>query len=140
MIIEGNLLAIERGLICHQVNCRYAAGAGLALHIRNRWPEWYRIFKATQPWLGMVTIYEVHDSLLIANLYAQHAYGQGKRYTNYAALGKCLMEVKRLSASRDVYLPYGIGCGLAGGDWNIVSQIISDALPNAILVRLPELR
>jgi hypothetical protein len=24
-------------------------------------------------------------------------------------------------------LPYGLGCGLAGGDWNTVLDIISDA-------------
>ena len=135
-IIQGNILDMENGLICHQVNCRRVAGAGLALQMREKWPEWYQNF--TKAYLGVVTYFRVSSDLAIANLYAQEGYGHNRRYTNYAALGECLMVIAdyKYNFGTDVYLPYGIGCGLAGGDWAIVEQIISDAIPDAKLVML----
>jgi hypothetical protein len=35
-----------------------------------------------------------------------------------------------------VYIPYNMGCGLGGGDWEIVSGIIEETLPDAIIVKL----
>lgn len=41
-LIEGNILTLptrnENTIICHQVNCRAAMGAGLARQIRDKWP------------------------------------------------------------------------------------------------------
>ena len=34
-----------------------------------------------------------------------------------------------------IFVPFGIGCGLAGGDWDRVTDIINFAAPNCILVR-----
>jgi len=39
-----------------------------------------------------------------------------------------------------VYVPYLMGCGLAGGDWGIYSEIIEFYIPDAIIVRLPEVK
>ena len=35
-----------------------------------------------------------------------------------------------------VGLPFGIGCGLAGGDWSVVSRAIEETVPQAVLYRL----
>lgn len=77
--------------------------------------------------------------MYIANLYTQNNFGVDKRRTNYAALENCLMQLRSIytDAVSSVYFPHGMGCGLGGGDWSIVSQIIEDALPDAIIVRLP---
>jgi len=34
-----------------------------------------------------------------------------------------------------IYLPSGLGSGLAGGDWNVVQGLIGSAIPDAIIVR-----
>lgn len=34
-----------------------------------------------------------------------------------------------------VYIPYKIGCGLAGGNWETVCQIIQKTVPDAIIVK-----
>lgn len=34
-IIEGDILAVSHGVICHQVNCKHVMGAGLAAAIRK---------------------------------------------------------------------------------------------------------
>ena len=134
-LIEGDILHIGSGVICHQVNLRRVAGAGLALQIRKRWPEWYRHYRSVSGYLGLVDFFRADRDLWIASLYAQEGYGTG-RQTNYAAFGQCLMDLRRTHHG-PVYLPYGIGCGLGGGDWRVIEQIIGDALPDANIVVLP---
>jgi hypothetical protein len=139
--IQGNLLEIESGIICHQVNCRKVAGAGLAKQISNKWPEWYTKYKNVSGYLGLVSWHKINDDLWLADLYAQDGFGRDRRYTNYAAFGKCLLDLSRtVDATKliSVYLPKYVGCGLAGGDWQIVYRIIEDALPNAIIVELSQ--
>jgi O-acetyl-ADP-ribose deacetylase (regulator of RNase III) len=142
--IQGNILEVESGIICHQVNSRGVAGAGLALQIRNKWPDWYSQYQRnTIPRLGVVHWYEVkslHNRavLSIASLYAQENYGTKIRQTNYAYLAKCLLAVEAQSCGEQIYIPHGIGCGLGGGDWQIVYRIIEDALPHAVIVKFTQ--
>jgi len=35
-----------------------------------------------------------------------------------------------------IFLPHGLGCGLAGGDWKEVLGRIESAIPDAVIVRL----
>lgn len=136
-IIQGDLLDVKRGIICHQVNCKRVAGAGLALQIRQRWPLWYKNFKVTRPELGTVTFLNVEPDLWIANLYAQDGYGRGEQHTNCQAFQRCARRVAEFAPNLEIYLPVGIGCGLAGGDWSIVQAIIAQELPQAILIERP---
>jgi hypothetical protein len=73
----------------------------------------------------------VEPKLYIVNLFGQNGYGRGERQTNYAALAAALFSFFRDCARNNqdvtIRLPYGLGCGLAGGDWNTVLDIISDA-------------
>lgn len=135
--IRGNILDINEGVICHQVNCRRVAGAGLALQIRNRWPAWYESFLRTTPKLGKCGVYTTSSGVRIANFYSQDGYGRGRRQTSYDAFRKCCKLVYEFANVREetVYLPVGIGCGLAGGDWRTVLGIIEEELPEAILVK-----
>lgn len=142
-IITGNILDIEEGIICHQVNCKLVADAGLAKQIANKYPGWLKYYKNTYYChVGSFNTYRVSKKLCIVNFFSQDGFGRDKRYTNYAALGYCLLYASynqpdyiSEGVGENIYLPYGIGCGLdSGGDWNIVSQLIYDALPNAILV------
>ena len=138
--IQGNILEVESGIICHQVNSRGVAGAGLALQIRNKWPDWFCEYQRdTISRLGTVHWHEVkslHNRavLSVASLYALENYGTKIRQTNYAYLAKCLLAVEAQSSGEQIYIPHGIGCGLGGGDWAIVSELIYDAIPDAIIV------
>ena len=144
-IIQGNILDIQSGIIAHQVNCRRVAGAGLALQIRRKWPAWYDEFLRQEPYLGCVWWYCTAQkggnpigcsSPHVASMYAQKNYGRGQQ-TDYIHFTNCLTKIK-LYANKDhpLYIPYGIGCGLGGGDWSIVSRIIEIMVPDAILVEL----
>jgi O-acetyl-ADP-ribose deacetylase (regulator of RNase III) len=39
--VNIDLLGVQRGVIVQQVNCRGAMGRGLALSIRQKWPNVY---------------------------------------------------------------------------------------------------
>jgi len=131
-IIYGNILDIKEGYICHQVNCQKVAGAGLALQIRNKWPDWYAHYLSVTQELGKADIYKIDTNLYVVSLYAQNYYGRDRNYTDYDALKKSLNEISHLN---NLYIPYGIGAGLAGGDWDIISCIIEKTIPHAIIVK-----
>ena len=137
VIIDDDILTVSRGIICHQVNCKRVMGAGLAAAIRKKYPRHYEDYMKTDAHLGELVVTQANDDLYIVGIYGQHGYGRDKRYTDYGALEKGLTTVDALSRSLGlpVYLPYGIGCGLAGGDWEIVKTIIDKVLPNAIAIK-----
>ncbi len=86
----------------------------------------------------MVQLCKVNSKLFICNLAGQYGYGTYTRQTNYDALAKCLITLysKSLELNLIPYVPYKLGCGLAGGDWNVVSKLIETNCPNAVIVQL----
>ena len=130
-----DILKVEKGVICHQTNCMGVAG-GLAGAIFRQYPEAQRQYKITvqsfvDDWmpLGTCDLVEVKPDVYVANLYAQHDYGTDCRRTEYGTLRMCFRDL--ISAltwkgktKENIYIPYGIGCGLGGGDWEIVAGII----------------
>jgi len=146
-IIDKDILDVSYGIIAHQVNCQGVMGAGLALKIARKWPEIKRRYQRCcitnsvfGLGLGEIDWEYAQKSLIIVSLFAQDRYGKDKRYTDYDALAKCLDKLSDLRSvmGKDVYLPYGLGCGLAGGDWDVVSELIEKHCPSAIVCKLPE--
>lgn len=133
-IKKGNILDASENIICHQVNCRGVMGAGLALQIRNRYPEvyeeyseWCRMMMPSKL-LGRCQVVMHNKYRYIANLYGQLNYGRGHCFTNYKALKSAFVELLDYAQmySFSIAIPYGIGCGLAGGDWSTIYDIIQD--------------
>lgn len=138
--IDGNIFsrlsASKPTYICQQVNCKGVMGAGLAMQICIQWPVVYQrylefCYGNNGNKLGTYQEVLVEPKLYVVNLFGQNGYGRGKRQTNYAALAAALFSFFRDCAQKNqdvtIRLPYGLGCGLAGGDWNTVLDIISDA-------------
>lgn len=137
-IINEDLLTANVDAIAHQVNCMGVMGAGLAKQIRSRYVYVYdRYLRACElhhhsDLLGKVqTIKTVlPNEPYVINMFAQEFYGKDKRYTDYDALYTCLTKVKEFmlrNKLKTLGLPYGLGCGLAGGSWKIVYELIRDA-------------
>lgn len=67
------------------------------------------------------------DNITVANMVAQRGYKgpDNPRPLSYSALVRCLIKVGHWAKLHDasVHMPR-IGCGLGGGDWNIVSKQI----------------
>lgn len=135
-IETGNLLDKKRGIIIHQVNNRHVMGGGIALQIRDAYPQHYVDYMESSLVMGSVLITRIRDDLFIVGIVAQDGFGRGRRYTNYEAFEKCLSKLGEYTGDLPMYLPYNIGCGLGGGDWGVIEGIIERYLPKAIIVRL----
>lgn len=131
--VNGNILTFperdEDTIICHQVNCKGVMGAGLAKQIRDKWPDVYDRYRLMVETCGEFMLGSFHEvkvgpHLYVANLYGQVGYGRDKRYTNYAALTAALFKGMKEYPRATFRIPYGLGCGLAGGDWETVLDII----------------
>ena len=132
----GDLLKSDCNVIAHQANCMGVMGAGIARQIASMYPEAYRadleysIPIGSRERLGRFSYARVRHqghTRIVVNLYGQYRYGRGL-HTNYQALESAVRSLlKKLQKLERVKLgmPYGIGCGLAGGDWNIVYSMLS---------------
>lgn len=142
--LTGDLLDAEADVIAQQVNCSNAMGSGLALAILNKYPKvkaefhQFSYFKLPQELLGECQLVEVaENSKWVANLFGQLNYGrlanQGVVYTDYGALNLAIQNLystlKRWEENTQnkytVAFPKYLGCGLAGGDWDIVKKVIT---------------
>lgn len=145
--ISHDITLVRRGVIGHQTNLKGVMGGGLALQIRKKFPIAYGAYSAliSKQKLGDCQIIMVSrdngtpsQNLYIANLFGQDGFGSGEVDTDYDALRAALKKLNDWATQNvvEVYLPYGLGCGLAGGDWRIVSEIIEEEVPMAIICRL----
>lgn len=139
MIIKtGNLLEADELYIAHQVNNLGVMGAGLALQIKHKYPQvfiQYRNEYRTKQ-LGDIQCISVNNHIFI-NMFSQQGISRYHRTTDYQAFEQALLKVQQLTQdSKSIALPYNIGCGLAGGDWNIISKLIDKYLPYAVIYKL----
>jgi O-acetyl-ADP-ribose deacetylase (regulator of RNase III) len=138
-IIEGDILESNADIIFHQVNCQGVMGSGLAKQIRDKYPNVYQDYKnycnqhKPEELLGTICCSRYNELNCICNVFGQLNYGTNKVQTDYAAVKKALFVQRRIL--KDLYwqypncklaFPYKMGCGLAGGDWNIVYEIIEE--------------
>jgi len=148
--VKGDILDAKHGIIGQQVNCRMVMGAGLAKQIRDKYPmvfTEYRDIMGAAPFhtrLGKCQLVQAGPDLYVANLFGQADFvPRNKCHTDYNALSMALhglRDWRRINWPDDpsampIYLPSGLGSGLAGGDWNVVQGLIGSAIPDAIIVR-----
>lgn len=122
-------------IIVHQVNCQGVMGAGIAREIRRKYPKAFTEYKnicATHKPEDLLGCYQSVgcNNKIICNLFGQLTYGSDKKkvYTSYAAFKTSLTAIRDLAKKHNftIAIPYGIGCGLANGSWDIVYNLICD--------------
>lgn len=139
-VIDGNLFDTDVKYICHQVNCQGRMGSGVAKTVKLKFPEAFEQYKkacSSGYCLGMVQ-YVLSNGKVIINMFAQDRYGyDGKQYTDYDAFMKCLAEIhSAIPSGRTIAMPYGIGCGLGGGSWDVIYSMIVRELGEDYTVEL----
>lgn len=140
----GNILDEQKGIICHQVNHQGVMGAGLAKQIRTKYPllfdDYFSLcrnytFSYVRE-MGVISYYKVGEGLGIASVFGQEHYGRenNRVYTDYISLKNGLVNVARIAMidGKEVFIPHGMGCGLAGGNWDIVRGIIETVFENTL--------
>lgn len=135
-------------IIAHVVNDATLnwGGGGFAAAVRAKWPavqEQFRIWgQANQARFRLGHMHpidvstddleeaRVPGSLTVASMIAQHGYGKSKSARiRYEGLESCLAQLADLAfeLQAPVHMPR-IGCGLAGGEWQIISELVEDFL------------
>ena len=152
-VVDGNLIHADEEIIAHQVNCQGKMGSGVAAQVRTYYPEAFKEYvdlvryvdsynalsgsgnRNNMTLLGRCQIVSFDRDgyrKSIANLFAQDRYGyDGKLYTNYTAFEKCIANLRTACENRGIKriaMPYKIGCGRGGGNWDIIQNIIREGL------------
>jgi O-acetyl-ADP-ribose deacetylase (regulator of RNase III) len=128
--------------LMHCCNAQGVMGAGIAAQIRNAFPSTYQVYQrycevsGRGKWLLGKTVIESG----VINAIAQFQTGTHKRQVHYGALAKCIFDLSESNEVRGaglhmrqtrIAVPYLMGCGLAGGDWSVVKEILQSC-PNYI--------
>lgn len=136
--IHGNIIDSDAQFIVHQCNCVSTGMAGLAKTIFKKYPYSDTYSKRNSkeerslddP--GTISIHgNGKDKRYIVNFYSQYYPGKAK-YKNDSLeirekwFEKCLDLLGQVEDLKSVAFPYGIGCGLAGGDWDKYYGMIED--------------
>lgn len=132
--IKCDIFKSNAEVICHQVNCQGVVDSGIAKQVKENYPKVFELYKLLcekyhkegRTLLGKVQAPDIDGFRCIANLFAQKNYGyDGKGYTDYDALKKCLVHIKNVFQKKVIAFPYLMGCH-KDGDWNRVYSIIQD--------------
>jgi O-acetyl-ADP-ribose deacetylase (regulator of RNase III) len=144
--------------IAHSCNCQNVMGAGIAKQIKDRYPQafeadaerWSNEYNDGGNWRCQIGDYSkavietqwTHlPHATIYNLYTQSGYSTKERQVNYEYFWKALKAMQEdllfnqheLNIRQVVGLPYGISCGLAGGNWKIIKAIIEDIFLDSMI-------
>jgi len=144
--VEGNLLTYP-GLqvIGHQTNCLGVMGGGIAKQIKAANPNLFKVYQNyckenDKKALGTVQFIPADNSdQIVANLFGEYSFcesiapheeGGKPRHTDYDALKTCLTIFHSWAKEKGIQtlgIPYKLGCGLAGGNWDgVVYPMIKD--------------
>ena len=144
--VERDLFESGADIILHQVNCQGVMGSGVAAQVRSRFPWVFARYRdkciehktmkfalhRDSELLGQNQYVYIDESNMIGNLFAQDQFGRdGKRYTDYAALEKCLRQADKDFRGKRIAVPHQIGCGRGGGDWAHVKNMLHEIFDNS---------
>lgn len=149
---SGNLLHVKSGHIVHGCNNQGVMGSGVALGVKNSWPEVYRdyrnLYEHSELRLGIAYPVLASPGLIVWNAITQDKYGHGKRFTNYEAvatcfemineyLSHCLVNEPSIDIPNEVHIPM-IGAARGGGSWRVIESIIEETMDFPVTLYLPD--
>lgn len=122
-------------VIAHVCNNIGGWGSGFVVAVSRRWSAPEDCYRAWGPpyRLGDVQLVQVEDRLYVANIIGQNGTINNRRGegppVRYEAIREALAQLAEwcLEVRANVAMPR-IGCGLAGGSWAIVEQIVEEEL------------
>ena len=134
--LKGDLIKLAKegkfDVIVHGCNCFNTMGAGIALQIKQHFPEAWDVDRHTingyKNKLGNYTKYTYYNypsKLTIINAYTQFKPGINSLDENYNAIRSCFKKIAEEFPDKKIGIP-AIGSGLAGGDFGSIWDIIED--------------
>lgn len=143
--VNASILDANEQIIVHGCNAQGKMRSGVAKAIREKWPEasydpYIKEYENNGLRVGSTILGVTSCGKIIANAITQEFYGyDGKLYLSYDALIEVFSYIDNniLSAHDDGYETIAmpkIGSGLAGGNWEIIEEIISTCFVNRNVV------
>lgn len=137
--VKGDVLTNNKDVgktvvVCHQVNCKGVMGSGLAKQVKEKFPEVFVAYNkkclAGDAHIGDVQFCPVIEKAgyIVANCFGQYGYGRDKVHTNYEAIEQCFRKIRERFGGAVIRIPFNMGCGLGGGNWDVVYSIIQTEL------------
>lgn len=133
---QQDILLETKGILVHGCNLQGVMGSGIAKSIKDKYPKVFLDYSRaidSGAVLGEVVYTQISSELIIASAITQEYYGRKESvvYVSYEAIKDCFKDIytEATTLALPVIFPK-IGCGLANGDWDIVSDIIEEQLPN----------
>ena len=131
----GDATNVKEGVIVHICNDERKWGAGFVLALSKKWsqPEYdYRNMNDRDLKLGNVQMVKVEDKLFVANVIGQRSTMYNEFNVppiRYEAVEVALNKIAEYCLLHDleIHAPR-LGCGLAGGSWEIMELIINKTL------------
>ncbi|WP_329495915.1 macro domain-containing protein [Kitasatospora herbaricolor] len=129
-------------VIAHVCNDLGGWGKGFVLALSRRWPEpeaafrrWHRERAANDFGLGAVQLVQVERLVHVANMVGQRGIRTSRSQgvpVRYRAIDAALARLapQALALGACVHMPR-IGCGLAGGRWELVEPLVVARLTSA---------
>lgn len=139
---DGDLLESNVDVIAHQVNCLGVMGSGIALQIRNRYPELvYDKYVSkchkevvSRFLLGECQICEIPgENRYVANLFGQVDFGRQTRNTSYDGIYDAMEKLRSWCTKngvKSVGFPYKMSSDRGGADWNVIMSMIESVFGN----------
>lgn len=118
-IINKDITTLKKGVLLQQVNCQNVMGSGVAKAIYLKWPivkeEYHKFSQNKNPndLLGLIQEIKINEDLLIRNI----------------------KEIADKYSDKTIVIPYLIGCGLGGGNWDYIFKNIKD-INNLLICKL----
>jgi len=131
----GDVLRAGESIVIHGCNCHCTMGAGIAKQVRaecpNAWSADQRTLPRDRTKMGSFTYGVEASGMIVVNAYTQYDYTRTSVDVDYNALDNSIRSIIKYfyqTYSETTFAMPKIGCGLAGGDWNIVEKILLDIL------------
>lgn len=132
-IIEQNLFDNNAESYWHVANCFCRMISGVAAGMRKFYPEAVEVdgktIEGDKNKFGKFSTCQSKNGKYIYNLYGQYYYGTDSRKINYEALYTAMESALQDCVSKNIKsiaLPFQMGAGLAGGNWNIIYTMIQE--------------
>ena len=144
--IQGDICDTELKYIAHGVNCQNTMGSGVAKALYTKFPQVKDHYHGYCNNIGdsLLLLGDVQEIIVddktVYNCFTQLEFGyDGKKYVNYNAIALCFLYLStHVEMDGPLAIPK-IGCGLAGGNWEFMEQLINDSVGDRLEIWVYEL-
>lgn len=131
--LTGEVITTKSDYIAFPANTEGIMGSGLALDIKNKYPNVWVEYKRKCKDIGTglfgtyIPINVVDSNLIILACFTQTSASHNSKTTNLNELKKIFKQLEKTTKEKKtITIPYRYGCGVNNASWNEVHKILYD--------------